>query len=141
MSSLIKRLFLIALVLPVLCAIWRIFVYNPVLGRAPIIGVLSFSELQGLLLVAGILIFPGALLYLAANLSQRAWFAVGCCVVCIVFAIVLCTFTLSEGMAIPIIATLEVIVAVLALLVSSLLRLQQKLTRRSTALPSVAGRR
>ena len=98
---------------------------------------------QGLLFLAGILVVPGAILYIAAHVSQRAWFAVGCCVVCILFATALCTLTLVKGggMAIPAIATLEAIVAALALLFALLLRLIQKLARRSTALPSVAGRR
>ncbi len=145
MSSLIKRLFLFALVLPVLCVIWILFVYDFVLDRAPIVRVSSYlsSQLPGLLFLAGILVVPGAILYMAAHVSQRAWFAVGCCVVCILFATALCTLTLVKGggMAIPAISTLEAIVAALALLFASLLRLNQKLTRRSTSLPSVAGRR
>ncbi|WP_324780984.1 hypothetical protein [Thiobacillus sedimenti] len=135
MPSLIKRTFLITLALPVLCAIWILFAYDLFLGRVSIIR-LSFylsSQLPGLLYLTGILAVPGALLYFAAHLSQRAWFAVGCCVVCILFAAALCTLLLVKGggMGIPAIAAAEAVVAAMALLVASLLRLHQ-LTRHSS---------
>jgi hypothetical protein len=92
------------------------------------------SQLSGLLLLTGTLAVPGVILYFAAHLSQRVWFTIGCYVVCIFFAAVLCTLLLVKGgsMGIPAIAALEAVVAAVALLLASLLKLHQQITLRSS---------
>ena len=114
--------FLFALLAPALCAVWAIVSYNFIHSGVQW-GHLPYM-LPSILVTVGIITAPGAFIFLAARLSQRASFAIGCLIIVAPFSALLCflSLALGGGMALPVVVIPESLIAVIALLLAAITR-------------------
>jgi hypothetical protein len=72
----------------------------------------TFSQSFKLLYLAGLVLIPGAFLYIAARLGRRRWLATGCCSIAILFSLLLAMLTVVKGGGLGIwaISTLEMMI-------------------------------
>ncbi|MBU0782577.1 MAG: hypothetical protein KJ798_10840 [Gammaproteobacteria bacterium] len=132
MSLNLKFAFIVALMVPVLCAIWTVLSHHQSLATLRV--ELIQSQLPGLMVMVVVLSAPGFLLFFAAHLAGRPWFSVVCFSIAALFATVLAALSLvpGGGMGISALATTEALIAALALIVASGFWLKRKLTSRSS---------
>ena len=122
MTRRIQILFLFTLLAPALCSIWAIVYHNFIQSG------MQWKHLPymlpGILAAVAIVTVPGALIFLAARLSRRASFTTGCLFIAVPFALLFSflSLVLGGGMAFPVVAVLESLIAVIALLLAAVIR-------------------